>query len=263
MAVSSNFNPRPPRGGRLYHNNLTGVDTEFQSTPPARGATEAFCRCLVAGGISIHAPREGGDTSAWCRRGFLLISIHAPREGGDSDLAAIGHDHYIFQSTPPARGATNAASASASVTPNFNPRPPRGGRRSPCVSPIRAEPFQSTPPRGGRRHDYTAFLNPAAISIHAPARGATSAAWFSSAASCYFNPRPREGGDFSRLTTTFRMIISIHAPARGATASFATKFTASTISIHAPARGATWISLPTGAGAGYFNPRPREGGDDL
>ena len=36
-------------------------------------------------GISIHAPREGGDVwiTAWARL-RLQISIHAPREGGDS-----------------------------------------------------------------------------------------------------------------------------------------------------------------------------------
>ena len=57
-----NFNPRPPRGGRL------GLKT------------------VVAGsiGISIHAPREGGDFVTLitkCRH--YVISIHAPREGGD------------------------------------------------------------------------------------------------------------------------------------------------------------------------------------
>ena len=59
----SNFNPRPPRGGRL---------------PSA-----AFKK--LASKISIHAPREGGDckefTFYWI---YSVISIHAPREGGDS-----------------------------------------------------------------------------------------------------------------------------------------------------------------------------------
>ena len=78
--------------------------------------------------ISIHAPREGGDSSAnrcrscWihfnprpprggrrCRGARVSvcwqISIHAPREGGDGD---------------------NIADMRSKV--NFNPRPPRGGR---------------------------------------------------------------------------------------------------------------------------------------
>ena len=34
-------------------------------------------------GISIHAPREGGDPSGSGSRRNMAISIHAPREGGD------------------------------------------------------------------------------------------------------------------------------------------------------------------------------------
>ena len=35
-------------------------------------------------GISIHAPREGGDRKlGCCRQTVYNISIHAPREGGD------------------------------------------------------------------------------------------------------------------------------------------------------------------------------------
>ena len=34
-------------------------------------------------GISIHAPREGGDEKRETQRKKNDISIHAPREGGD------------------------------------------------------------------------------------------------------------------------------------------------------------------------------------
>ena len=34
--------------------------------------------------ISIHAPREGGDSHAYKTAVDAEISIHAPREGGDS-----------------------------------------------------------------------------------------------------------------------------------------------------------------------------------
>ena len=59
----ADFNPRPPRGGRL-----------------------AFYAALEAVGIiSIHAPREGGDeTMLRHYQDVDIISIHAPREGGDS-----------------------------------------------------------------------------------------------------------------------------------------------------------------------------------
>ena len=34
-------------------------------------------------GISIHAPREGGDSGGFLGQSIFQISIHAPREGGD------------------------------------------------------------------------------------------------------------------------------------------------------------------------------------
>ena len=60
LAVSD-FNPRPPRGGRLRRENC-----ELHHTV-----------------ISIHAPREGGDMVPALSGTVVKISIHAPREGGD------------------------------------------------------------------------------------------------------------------------------------------------------------------------------------
>ena len=57
---------------------------QFQSTPPARGATKFTSLFTVLSGISIHAPREGGDHPKRARLLLGIISIHAPREGGDS-----------------------------------------------------------------------------------------------------------------------------------------------------------------------------------
>ena len=58
--------------------------------------------------ISIHAPREGGDGLGDAQNNRGGISIHAPREGGDGPSVIAGHAHKIFQSTPPARGATGS-----------------------------------------------------------------------------------------------------------------------------------------------------------
>ena len=55
----------------------------FQSTPPARGATETVVHREELIKISIHAPREGGDGVKLERLQTRSISIHAPREGGD------------------------------------------------------------------------------------------------------------------------------------------------------------------------------------
>ena len=58
-------------------------DRQFQSTPPARGATTVAAEAKAANIISIHAPREGGDVLEAVVAGEVDISIHAPREGGD------------------------------------------------------------------------------------------------------------------------------------------------------------------------------------
>ena len=63
-----------------------GSDTmhKFQSTLPARGATDLLSRRLF----------------------LFTISIHAPRTGSDSDKLADRSHSIVFQSTLPARGAT-------------------------------------------------------------------------------------------------------------------------------------------------------------
>ena len=108
----ADFNPRPPCGGR-----------------------PSILQMLTHGdGISIHAPRAGGDP---CRIGcpyylynfnprppcggrqdwikcLLLtseISIHAPRAGGDIYIWDGVNSKWVFQSTPPVRGATAAEPA--------------------------------------------------------------------------------------------------------------------------------------------------------
>ena len=82
-AAAYNFNPRSPRGERLIimfrplfsvlfqstlpargATNAQGVTTRadlFQSTLPARGATCVCCWSVLYCAISIHAPREGSD----------------------------------------------------------------------------------------------------------------------------------------------------------------------------------------------------------
>ena len=79
------FNPRAPRGARLFQHRLDRR------------------RRL----ISIHVPREGHDSTTSPVSGSTFkISIHVPREGHDADSAAGKELFNIFQSTCPARGTT-------------------------------------------------------------------------------------------------------------------------------------------------------------
>ena len=79
--------------------------------------------------ISIHAPREGGDSAPEFPALPAGISIHAPREGGDHlvQLAKNHRDRY-FKPRPPRGGATALIVCFAVCATDFNPRPPRGGR---------------------------------------------------------------------------------------------------------------------------------------
>ena len=100
--------------------------------------------------------------------------------------------------------------------------------------------FQSTHPRGVRLFKAKGGQHGKAISIHAPARGATRRIQFQGGPKMYFNPRTREGCDKSvSAIQSPSGFISIHAPARGATTIFSVAFLSMHISIHAPARGAT------------------------
>ena len=69
----------------------------------------------------------------------------------------------MFQSTPPHGGRPSAGLCFFYGELCFNPRPRTGGDRSSRRSYYNPDRFQSTPPHGGRH-----------VSIHAPARGATS-----------------------------------------------------------------------------------------
>ena len=78
------FNPRAPRGARPHGGNWIITDA----------------------GISIHAPREGRDLKAVIFVHTINISIHAPREGRDHPAIGRRSGQRVFQSTRPARGAT-------------------------------------------------------------------------------------------------------------------------------------------------------------
>ena len=98
--------------------------------------------------ISIHAPREGSDITKDRCTDIKYISIHAPREGSDEIDDTSGIYWVLFQSTLPARGATNAQGVTT-----------------------RADLFQSTLPARGATCVCCWSVLYCAISIHAPREG--------------------------------------------------------------------------------------------
>ena len=161
------------RGGRR------GIlDSPFQSTPPARGATGdvALLRELIVD-ISIHAPREGGATAAYQELvGVIGISIHAPREGGDGFPQIAYNVDTISIHAPREGGDFRALLNQLKLTISIH-APPRGGR----------------PQRHGySHHRYT-------ISIHAPREGGDQTAKDTDSATDISIHAPREGGDSAKL----------------------------------------------------------------
>ena len=80
--ASVNFNPRPPQGGRRKHTDSRLLSRRFQSTPPARGATNGAVTVSNAAIISIHAPRKGGDQKQIHSAGVLKDFNPRPPQGG-------------------------------------------------------------------------------------------------------------------------------------------------------------------------------------
>ena len=83
----------------------------------------------------------------------------------------------------------------------FQSTRPRGARLSGLMPVERRKRFQSTRPRGARRRLRQQNRAHPAISIHAPAWGATTRQIGRSEAQADFNPRARVGRDMSRRET--------------------------------------------------------------
>ena len=116
---------------------------------------------------------------------------------------------------------------------------PRRERHAWAVLHLATDGFQSTLPRRERLQLGLVSFGLFEISIHAPAKGATSIVvigmskpalfqstlprrerrcrWANANGSGYFNPRSREGSDMVWLEQKQWELISIHAPAKGAT----------------------------------------------
>ena len=165
------FNPRPPRGGRLTPNRCPSSDVIFQSTPSARRATRKRRSILIPSTFQStpSARRATRDDGHPPRRRW--ISIHALREEGDA-----------------------SAPHSTSTPRNFNPRPPRGGR--PTIETTTETPkeisIHALREEGDDLHRQRARRGE--ISIHALREEGDSACSCGFSHGFYFNPRPPRGG---------------------------------------------------------------------
>ena len=166
------FNPRA-RTGRDNRRELEAqMHRMFQSTRPHGARPLRPPPACAPRRVSIHAPARGATALLRPQAHAGPVSIHAP-----------------------ARGATDWGWSDWRCSGRFNPRA-RTGRDAVRHAGYRAQAkFQSTRPHGARRKHFDGCRCLLEVSIHAPARGATTQAQL-------------------RLRAAQ---VSIHAPARGAT----------------------------------------------
>ena len=282
----SRFNPRAPHGARLtssptlcacsrvsIHAPRTGrdriesddvTDEEwFQSTRPARGATaQAAPQKPGQSGFNPRAPHGARRLFDSCQDMAITVSIHAPRTGRDHQILQTRLNSQEFQSTRPARGATQTAGMQECLTKGFqSTRPARGATTTHKYLTYRPGSFNPRAPHGARRARYPLLADIIIVSIHAPRTGRDHSTSFSSTAGYQFqSTRPARGAThcmqhYRPQTQSFnpRAPHGARPPARRR------RDKTSWVSIHAPRTGRDRTPPGTGVRMLCFNPRAPHG----
>ena len=189
MAARTNFNSRPSARGDVTLLK-SGGNCIFQFTPLREGRPPPTSTRTTTKYFNSR-PSARGDDKPLMARVFEPISIHAPPRGATVPSAA-RYCGFTFQFTPLREGRRYMVkkgehAALFQFTPLREGRPTSGTRWETCT------PFQFTPLREGRRLLRDGHAG-AAISIHAPPRGATPAR-ISPGCEVHFNSRPSARGD--------------------------------------------------------------------
>ena len=214
------------------------ASSAFQSTRP-RGARPVYFSLSINPSNFNPRAREGRDLRHYVLGVVLFVSIHAPARGATAAYGTMGACAAGFN--PRAReGRDPTRRTCAAARGRFNPRA-REGRDPPLAMVGRhGLQFQSTRPRGARHGIAEDNHVAGAVSIHAPARGATRA---------------------YRTEVQPCTKVSIHAPARGATRRAAAGRRRSGRFNPRAREGRDAFDLPPARSRRSFNPRAREGRD--
>ena len=104
--LDSDFNPRPPRGGRLVSLSMSGFVTNFNPRPPRGGRQSCAAVELTLRAFQSTSPARG--TTALLGGGKRAGENFNPRppRGGRQKLRRWQERQNEFQSTSPARGTT-------------------------------------------------------------------------------------------------------------------------------------------------------------
>ena len=184
-------------------------------------AFHPFCALSAQWNVYCVHPKLPGCFRVWVTvwvrpRGGPKITTHAPREGGRPGAVGGAMMREVFQSTPPARGATFAV-MSENRSLSFQSTPPargatsirgpdpgdgaisihaprEGGDAGSCPDVFDCQVFQSTPPARGATIRLCAGVLGVQFQSTPPARGATLCFRHLQRRHRHFNPRPPRGG---------------------------------------------------------------------
>ena len=234
------FNPRSPHGERPAHIGDGEIQTAFQPTLPARGATR-------------RSPRE---------RKRRLFQPTLPARGATSSVSAASFPNALFQPTLPARGATDLHPRRRHGSRHFNPRSPHGERLDTATGSVCVETFQPTlPARGATISGSWSAAGGSDFNPRSPHGERRPRPGRRTAPCHHFNPRSPHGERRDRAEgIVARRRISTHAPRTGSDkpASWSCIST-SRFQPTLPARGATHASGFCLAIPSNFNPRSPHG----
>ena len=191
---SSDFYPRPPRGGRplgvlvddrVQHISIHALREE--------GDLSGLLQTVGPDDFYPRPPRGGrhGPFSGSRRRGDFYPR---PPRGGRRDQGRTIRARKAFLSTPSARRATRLRPRRPQCRPHFYPRPPRGGRQNVLSQSgqRRKISIHALREEGDAKSTWPAVST--RISIHALREEGDLRSRSSRAAPRYFYPRPPRGG---------------------------------------------------------------------
>ena len=137
---------------------------------------------------------RGDVTSPSLRMSSAIVSIHAPAGGATREAGAHSSSSSVSIHAP-AGGATRVPPLLRITSTRFRSTPLREGRPSTVGATAERSLFRSTPLREGRQASINDLSEPTAVSIHAPAGGATIRPWLTFPCTGRFDPRPCGRGD--------------------------------------------------------------------
>ncbi len=192
-----------------------GYYDPFQFTRP-RGARQASIdKAKNRVKVSIHAPAWGATTRGGIQHHNQQRFNSRARVGRDLKAMSCLPRMDTFQFTRP-RGARRAASMTSCRKMMFQFTRPRGARRSRGIRCAIVQGRFNSRARVGRDSLRRAYLPHRAVSIHAPAWGATAGCATSTLAILRFNSRARVGRDGAASMTSCRKMMFQFTRPRGA-----------------------------------------------